>query len=429
MSSMQLYQAIKDDILVPRNKRIPEAFKSALDLLVGDRGGLIFEPHLGVHDSIGELDFSSMYPSLMAKNNISAETVLCKCCPDSTLRIPELNYHICTKRFGIVPKTINLALNKRRCYKRLRDETADKNLKQTYDKRQNALKWILVTCFGYLGFKNAKFGTVDGHIGVCAFGREAFLKATHIAEDQGFEVVHGIVDSLWLKKKDASIEEYNDLCQVITREIGVPINFEGRYKWVTFLPSKLHPRISVLNRYFGVMENGKIKIRGLEVRRRDTPRFIFDAQTEMINVLALANNSLELHRKIPEVLKILKTYRQRLLNDEVSISDLIVTKHLSKQPKNYKQHVSQVIAAEQLIKQGVEVHAGNNIKFLFVDSEGKRYERRAKAMQLIEKGVNPDTKKYLLLLYASTANLLSFSGYTTKKIYDAVKGQHQKSLL
>lgn len=231
------------------------------------------------------------------------------------------------------------------------------------------------------------------------------------------------------QKKDASIEEYHDLCRVITKEIGVPINFGGRYKWVAFLPSKLHPRLSVLNRYFGVMENGNVKIRGLEVRRRDTPGFIFDAQTEMINVLASANNSLELQRKIPEALNVLKVYRQRLLNGEVPISDLIVTKHMSKKPKNYKQHVSQVIAAQQLIKQGVEVHAGNNVKFIFTHSEDKRYERRVKAMQLVEKGVNPDAKKYLLLLYASTANLLSFSGYTTKKVYDAVKGQHQKNLL
>lgn len=429
MSSMQLYQAVKDDILVPRNKKFPEAFKSALDLLVGDRGGLVFEPRLGVHDSIGELDFSSMYPSLMAKNNISAETVLCKCCPDSPLRIPELNYHICTKRRGIVPKTINLALTKRLHYKCVRDKTSDKNLKQICDERQTALKWILVTCFGYLGFKNAKFGTVDGHIGVCAFGRDAFLKAAHIAEDQGFEVVHGIVDSLWLKKRDATIEEYNDLCKVITEEIGFPINFEGRYKWIAFLPSKLHPRVSVLNRYFGVMENGKVKIRGLEVRRRDTPRFIFDAQTEMINVLSSANNSVELHRKIPEALEVLKAYRQRLLNGEIPISDLIVTKHMSKQPKNYKQHISQLIVAQQLAKHGVKVHAGNNVKFLFTSSEHKRYERRVKALQLIEKGVNPDARKYLLLLYASTANLLSFSGCTLKKVYETAKGQRQKTLL
>ena len=110
------------------------------------------------------------------------------------------------------------------------------------------------------------------------------------------------------------------------------------------------------------------------------------------------------------------------------LSDLIVTKHMSKQPKNYRQQVSQVIAAQQLTKQGVEVHAGNNVKFLFTNAEHKRHERRVRALQLIEKNVAPDTKKYLLMLYASAGNLLSFAGYTPQKIYDAVKSQHQTSL-
>ena len=168
------------------------------------------------------------------------------------------------------------------------------------------MKWILVTCFGYLGYRNAKFGTVDGHIGVCAFGRDAFLKAARMAERRGFTVIHGIVDSLWLKKEDATIPEYDDLCKETSAEIGVPLNFEGRYKWIVFLPSKVHPRIGVLNRYYGVMENGKVKIRGLEVRRRDTPRFVYDAQMEMIKVLANANNPREFIERIPEALNVVK---------------------------------------------------------------------------------------------------------------------------
>jgi DNA polymerase, archaea type len=428
MSSLQFYQAIKDDVLIPRNKSIPEAFKTAYELLVGDRGGFVFEPRVGAHDHVGEVDFSSMYPSLMVNNNISAETVLCKCCPDSPLRIPELDYNICTKREGIVPKTLRLVVNKRLYYKKMKDQTEDPHLREVYDKRQIALKWILVTCFGYLGYKNAKFGTVDGHIGVCAFGRDALLKAAHTAENQGFEVIHGIVDSLWLKKQDATIENYRALCETITKISGVPINFEGRYKWIVFLPSKTHPRIGVLNRYYGVMESGKLKVRGIEVRRRDTPRFIFDAQTDMINVMATANNAAELYRKIPLALGVVRSYRRKLLDGDVSIEDLIVTKHMSKKPERYRQHVSQVIAAEQLIKEGAEIHAGNSVKFLFTHAEDKRHERRVKAAQLIEKSTNPDTKRYLLLLYASAANLLSFSGYTTKRVYDTVVGENQKNL-
>jgi len=428
MSSLQFYQAIKDDVLIPRNKSIPEAFKSAYDLLVGDRGGFVYEPIVGAHDYVGEVDFSSMYPSIMANNNISAETVLCKCCPDSHIRIPELNYHICTKRTGIVPKTLRFVVDKRLYYKKIKKDASGSRLREVYDNRQTALKWILVTCFGYLGYKNAKFGTVDGHIGVCAFGREALLKASHTAEERGFEVIHGIVDSLWLKKPDASLEDYENLCQIITEQTGIPINFEGRYKWIVFLPSKTHPRIGVLNRYYGVMEDGKIKVRGLEIRRRDTPRFVFDAQTEMINTLATANNTVELRKKIPLALEIVRTYRQKLLDGEVPVEDLIITKRMSRKPERYRQHVSQVIAAEQLIREGTEVHAGNSVRFLFTHSKDKRHERRVKAAQLIEKGIEPDTEKYLMLLYSAAANMLSFDGYTTESIRDSIEEQKQKNL-
>ena len=428
MSSLQFYQAIKDDVLIPRNKSIPEAFKSAYDLLVGDRGGFVYEPIVGAHDYVGEVDFSSMYPSIMANNNISAETVLCKCCPDSHIRIPELNYHICTKRTGIVPKTLRFVVDKRLYYKKMKKDASGSRLREVYDNRQTALKWILVTCFGYLGYKNAKFGTVDGHIGVCAFGREALLKASHTAEERGFEVIHGIVDSLWLKKPDASLEDYENLCRIITEQTGIPINFEGRYKWIVFLPSKTHPRIGVLNRYYGVMEDGKIKVRGLEIRRRDTPRFVFDAQTEMINTLATANNTVELRKKIPLALEIVRTYRQKLLDGEVPVEDLIITKRMSRKPERYRQHVSQVIAAEQLIREGTEVHAGNSVRFLFTHSKDKRHERRVKAAQLIEKGIEPDTEKYLMLLYSAAANMLSFDGYTTESIRDSIEEQKQKNL-
>ena len=429
MSSLQFYQAIKDDVLIPRNKSIPEAFKSAYDLLVGDRGGFVYEPKVGAHDFVGEVDFSSMYPSIMANNNISAETVLCKCCPDSPRLIPELNYHICTKRTGIVPKTLKFVVDKRLYYKKMKKESLDPHLSVVYDNRQIALKWILVTCFGYLGYKNAKFGTVDGHIGVCAFGREILLNASRTAEKAGFEVIHGIVDSLWLKKADAKIDDYENLCKIITEHSGIQINFEGRYKWIVFLPSKTHPRVGVLNRYYGVMEDGKIKIRGLEIRRRDTPRFVFDAQTEMINALSTADNTAELRQKIPSALDVVRKYRKKLLDGEVPIGDLIISKRMSSAPERYHQHVSQVIAAEQLIKAGVDVHAGNSVKFLFTHSKHKKHERRVKAAQLIEKDAEPDTEKYLMLLYSSAANLLSFEGYSIESICQEVREQKQKSLL
>jgi DNA polymerase elongation subunit (family B) len=191
----------------------------------------------------------------------------------------------------------------------------------------------------------------------------------------------------------------------------------------------MHPNIGVLNRYYGVMENGKVKVRGLEVRKRDTPKFVYDAQMEMINVLASANNSKEFMAKIPEVLDVVESYRRKLIEGEVPVWDLIVKKRLSKNPKRYRQHVSQAIAAEQLIKEGADVHAGNSVKFLFTHAEDRRHDRRVRAVQLIDEKPKPDTKKYLMLLYASASNLLSFQGYTEKTIHDSIREHSQKSLL
>jgi DNA polymerase elongation subunit (family B) len=133
-------------------------------------------------------------------------------------------------------------------------------------------------------------------------------------------------------------------------------------------------------------------------------------------------------QKIPEALNVVKAYRQKLIDGEVPIEDLIISKHLSKSPNHYKQHVSQVIAAEQLIKEGSEVHAGKNVHFVFTDSKNKRFERRVKTEQLLDRGVNPDTRKYLELLYASAANLLSFSNYSSKTVYDSLIGLENKSI-
>lgn len=429
MSSLQLYQAMKDGILIPWKKREAESFKSAWELLVADRGGFVFEPKVGLHDWVAEIDFSSMYPTLMATRNISAETVLCKCCPNSKTRVPELDYNICEKRTGIVPKVLRLILKKRRHYKMMRNEAEDPRLRQVYDQRQNALKWILVTCFGYLGYKNARFGKVDAHIAVCAFARDALLRTVHIVEDHGFEVIHGIVDSLWVRKEGASPKEYADLCREISQEVNVPITVKGRYNWIVFLPSKTHPGIPVLNRYYGVLEEGKIKVRGIEARRRDTPPFISNAQIDMIEALSKASNTKEFKEKISDSLEVLQGYIEKLVDREVPLNQLIIAKQLSKYADRYAHNVFQAIAAHQLIREGVTISAGQTVRYLITDVDNRRPNRRVKAAELITEGTRYDVKKYLDLLLAAASNILRPFGYSVKKLLDEVLYREEQLLL
>jgi len=144
MTSLQLYNAVKADVLIPWNKNEPEEWKNGNELILADRGGFIYEPQAGLHDSVGELDFSSLYPTIMHKMNLSGETVRCTCCPNSTNRVPELGWNICERWEGIVSRSLDVLLRKRTLYKKYKKEALDPPARLRYDQRQAALKWILV---------------------------------------------------------------------------------------------------------------------------------------------------------------------------------------------------------------------------------------------------------------------------------------------
>jgi len=104
---------------------------------------------------------------------------------------------------GIVLLSLKTVLDRRLEYKKIKKDVShycrsyynDDNLSTTannnnnkdellncYDNRQSALKWILVTSFGYLGISNSKFGRIDAHIAVCAFARDILIKTSKIVE-------------------------------------------------------------------------------------------------------------------------------------------------------------------------------------------------------------------------------------------------------
>jgi DNA polymerase elongation subunit (family B) len=149
LSSLQFYYALKRDILIPWKPDVVEDFKNGYELFNADRGGLVLKPLPGVHEHVGELDFASLYPSIIRKYNISAETMNCQCCPGLTSKhqIEELHMHVCDKEEGLVSSSLVLPLTKRFGYKKLRDKAeTDERHKRIYNERAGALKWILVCC-------------------------------------------------------------------------------------------------------------------------------------------------------------------------------------------------------------------------------------------------------------------------------------------
>src|SRR5208283_2647672 len=147
ISYMQMELAHRDGVLIPEQKAEPEDPKSPDELLAADRGGLVFVPKLGFTANVAELDFVIQFPSIMARFNISPETIDCPCCPDAP-RIPELGYRVCQKRRGITSRVVERLIAKRIELKKLQ-KTAAPAIAERFKLQRDSLKWLLVCCFGY----------------------------------------------------------------------------------------------------------------------------------------------------------------------------------------------------------------------------------------------------------------------------------------
>jgi len=449
ITSMQLDRAVQEGILIPWRKGEPEQFKTAWDLLISDKGGLVFQPKLGIFEDVAEIDFASMYPTIMATHNISPETVLCRCCDNQ--RVPETGYTICEKREGIVPKTLKPILERRAWLKgkikefgvmssefgekdkkmesserrrtsegkaqRGRDSRQEaEDPKEIYNRKQTALKWMLVTCFGYLGYRNARFGKIEAHEAVTAFGREKLLQAKEICEEEGFELLHAITDSLWIRKKKLDEEEVFRLCERISEATGVTMSLEGIYRWVAFLPSKGNKESPVANRYFGLFKNGKIKARGLAFRRSDTPPLIREVQIRMLETLGKAKDLSEYQFKIPEILDLFFEYNLVLKDGQMKQEDLAIAKRISWEPNAYKVDNLTALAAQQLEDAGIPIHPGEKVKYVIKDAESKDKAERVSPFPLVSPDDTYDIKKYQEMLLKATEEILIHFGYDTKRL-------------
>jgi DNA polymerase-2 len=402
ISAMQVATAWRRGVLVPWQKRQPESLKTGLDLLNADKGGLVYAPLMGLHEHVAELDFTAMYPSIMVHFNLSPETVGAKCCQG--VPVPELGTPVCNHRQGLVPETLAPLLEKRNKYKaRIRELPDDDPRKEVFRRRYSAHKWLLVTCFGYLGYKNARFGRIEAHEAVTAYGRETLLRAKEMVEARGFRVLHLYVDGLWIDKPGTRQRpDYETLLEEIRAETGLQIGLEGVYRWLAFLPSRVEARVPVANRYFGAFEDGSIKVRGIEARRHDTPNFVRETQLGMLAILAEGQGVAGFRSAVPSAIEYAARQLQRLRAGAVPVRDLLVTHRLSRRPDEYIARTVAARVAVELTQAGVSLSPGEKLRFLLVPGPEK-----ARAWELIHEEIPYDHQAYLQLFLRAIESLLA----------------------
>ena len=471
LTQMEENLAVQKNYLIPWQKSTLEREKSWLTLHAHDKGGLVFKPDVRsgfVQENIFQLDFSQMYPSLMHLYNISPETINCICCegvqgaaacgaaecggcggcgeavpqraavPEGAAvpqraaeegagkqkklacRVPYLNYRICQLRRGLVSDTLQHVLERRAYYKEKLARASGFEREWTQIKI-DSLKWINVVSFGYLGFRNAKFGQLESHESVTAFGRQKLVQAMRIVERYGYQVIHGITDCLFIHRltnpeaiDSQRIQNVQKVCARITHWTKVKMDIEAIFDWIVFLPSKEDSKISVSNKYFGRLHTAKnqkerLKCRGIFCRRKDMPRFIRQSQRSLLQIMQQGKNIREVKSLLPKMHDCYENLDTQLSqfcatspdvasqprvapslpqiapqsqtspppsSCEICWQDLLLRKTVGRKLEEYKVMNATSLALAQLKKKRIVVQCGEKIRYLVIDQKNASPEKR-----------------------------------------------------
>lgn len=381
MSAMEDEVALKRGYSIPRIKGKTPLPRSLSIILKTDQGGISFRPPApGIYENVAELDFRSLYPNIMRYHNVSGETINClRCEKDGTKQVvPFTPYHTCSKRKGIVGDTISTLLDRREeLIEELKRNLSMKE-KLAITNRSEAIKWCLVTSFGYTGYKNAKYGRREAHEAITAWGRECLLSAKEIAEDRGYIFLHGLTDSLWLWKggEKFSKDEILEITNEIYNSIQIPIIHEANYSFLVFPESKVKKGNTVATRYYGRKENGELKIRGYMVRKSDVPKIIHTFQEELFKEIGTCQSAKELELLDTKLYKIYCRYYTYITSGKLPLDELLVNKHVSGKSKDYTQNNASKIILQKLETDELEHVGGDRIEYIVFDSRARDPSKR-----------------------------------------------------
>lgn len=352
VSTMEVYEALKKGIAVPFHKYIAEREKTLDQLIMADRGGIVYQPVPGIYWGVKEFDFTSMYPSIIVRKNLSVETMNRRC--GNFLKVPELNYTVCLDFEGFLASALRPLLDFRIKIKKLKKH--DEKLSGI----DNALKWMLVTSFGYTGYRNAKFGSIEIHEAINAFAREYLLAAKEILERNNFEIIHGIVDSLWV----TGTGDAQKVIDEIERITSLNIDLSDTYYWMKVLPEKGERGIGSPGKYIALKENGDFKVRGIMLRRGDTPEIIRKFQLESLEILKNMKSREHMEKARMEIIKLFNSYKEKIEMRKVAKIDLLVEKRVNKYAWEYSARTAEFYLLQYFYEKGEMKRPGESIKYM-----------------------------------------------------------------
>lgn len=404
-------------VLIP-NK--PSHQKAKQRMMQSFKGGFVREPVPGLHEAIAVLDFASLHPTIMISHNISPDTVNCehKECKQKN-RAPSKHW-FCTKRTGFLSSILEELFNKRmelkKKMKKTKKNTPEHNL---LDARQHALKILLNSFYGTLGFAHFRWYSRESAMAVTSWSRKYVKGVGKEAEKAGFKTLYGDTDSALIKipnkKSKEDVKKFVD--KINSKLPGVMnLELEGFYKRGIFVTKKTSKK-AAKKRYALIDYNDKLEIVGFEYVRRDWAKIAKDTQKNVIKAVLKEG-------KPDKAIQIVKDTIKKLQGGEVKKENLTIYSQIKKPIKKYESIGPHIAAAKKAIARGKDLGTGSMIGYIVTRSGGSISEK-AQLEEFVAEG-NYDADYYIKhQVLPAVMKIIRELGYSKE---DLIYGGKQSSL-
>ena len=395
------YELIRRDFVVPKQNTVSkqhEEIRTLENIIDMDKAGMIISSQIGLHENVAVLDFNDEYANIITRHNISYENFS--------------NDFVRDERTAILPLIVQELVAKRvRLKQFLKTQLSDSVLYSNCEASLDMLKQILVCLYGTSGSIWNRYSDVKVFEEINKLARQILLKTKDIVQQAGFDLIYADTDAVFLKKKDATRKNYEEIMNQLIREIGLQMTLEFHYKFLILLYVEADEKMEARKHYYGLTYDNQLITRGIETRRHDSPTFIKEFQRTLLSKLFDCHSAEE----VPTIgyenaLKYIGQSIDKLMNGEVQITDLIISKLLRQNIEKYRSLFPHVAAAIRLNVSGVIADRGDTIQYVHTDSNHTDPLYRITPAKLID-SKDYDKEKYLEMLLDSAESVLSIFGF------------------
>jgi len=207
---------------------------------------------------------------------------------------------------------------------------------------------------------------------------------------------------------------------MISAHVGIRMDVEVRYKWIVFLPNK-GTGIGALNRYYGLFNNGNLKVRGIELRQHNTPEFLKNIQSDILKVFSQADNTQDFLKLIPTAINIMLYYGNQLIKGFIDPYTLVFTTRVSRNIPSYKVNNLVKSALLQLQDNDINVEPGQSVSYIVTKEYSNDFKKRVCAMELLTGTEKIDVDFYLHQIAKCCESILIPFGYTIENLEGMLK--------